>query len=236
MLGKRLQAAKSYKTWKKELPSEVGFWKTWIGDEIIPSWQEERRQRLDPTTPLQDMMRDLIKAPVGATIRLLDVGAGPATVLGKVWPKRTVVITAIDPLADEFNRMLDEYDVKVPVRTKLGDGEHLADIVPSDSFDLAYANNAIDHSYDPLKVIQGMVRAVKPGCWVVLEHSVNEAEHEAYHGLHQWNFCAEDGKFVIWNKHQHIVVEDHLPQAAEVRAEVETGGPNDWLHVSIKRK
>ncbi len=233
MLGRRLQAAKNYKVWKKELPSEVAFWKNWIGGEAIP-WQEERRERLDPAMPLQKWARDLIIAPVGATVRLLDVGAGPATRLGKVWPKRTVLITAIDPLADEFNRMLDEYGVKPPVRTQQGDGERLADGVQMDSFDLAYSINALDHCYDPLKAIKGMVRAVKPGCWVVLEHNVNEAEHETFHGLHQWNFCAEDGKFVIWNKQQHIVVEDHLPLAAEVRAEVEAGGARDWLRVLIQ--
>ena len=142
MLGRRLQTAKSYKIWKRELPTEVAFWKDWIGLEST-AWQEERRVRLDPTTPLQDLVRDLVKAPEGATVRLLDVGAGPATVLGKVWPKRTVVITAVDPLANEYNRMLDEYAVKPPVRTKQGDGERLADIVRPDSFDLAFSINAL---------------------------------------------------------------------------------------------
>ena len=81
-----------------------------------------------------------------------------------------------------------------------------------------------------------MVRAVKPGCWVVLFHYLNEAEQEHYEGLHQWNFSAENGKFVIWNKQRHIVVEDHLPLAAEVRAEVLADGTKDSLKVLIKKK
>jgi SAM-dependent methyltransferase len=235
MLGKRLQAAKSYKTWKRELPSEVAFWKDWISLEST-SWQDERRVRLDPKTPLQEGLRDLIKAPEGATVRLLDVGAGPATVLGKVWPKRTVVITAVDPLADEYNRMLDTYHVNPPVRTKQGDGERLADVVKLNSFDLAFSINALDHGYDPLKAIEGMVRAVKPGGWVVLFHYLNEAEQEHYEGLHQWNFTAEDNKFIIWNEQRHIVVEDHLPLAAEVRTEVLADGAKDSVKVLIQRK
>ncbi len=167
---------------------------------------------------MQDWVRDLLKASAGATVHLHDVGAGPATRLGKVWLNRSVVITAVDPLADEYDRILDEHSVKPPVRTKKGDGERLEDVVPMDSFDLVYSINAIDYSYDPLKAIKSMVRAAKPGGWAVLKHNVNEAEHEEYHGLHQWNLCEEKGEFVIWNKQQRTIAEDHLPLAAEVRA------------------
>ena len=53
MLGRRLRTAKSHQIWKRELPSEIAFWEEWISEEVIP-WQEERRARLDPKTPLQD--------------------------------------------------------------------------------------------------------------------------------------------------------------------------------------
>jgi hypothetical protein len=83
MLGRRLRATNNHKVWKEALPTEIAFWKDWISKEVIP-WQEERRARLDPATPLQDWVRNLVQAPAGATVKLLNVGAGPATVLGKV--------------------------------------------------------------------------------------------------------------------------------------------------------
>jgi SAM-dependent methyltransferase len=202
----------SFATWQSELPAEVAFWSYWINDPDIP-WKEERAARLAATTPLQDWAKELVHAEPGTTVRLLDVGAGPATQLGKVWPERTVRITAVDPLADEYNELLDAARIIPPVRTRLGHGERLTEQFAPNTFDFACAINALDHSYDPLLVIRGMVDVVKPGAWVRLVHFVNEAQFEQYQGLHQWNFCREDERFVIWNKRERIVVEDHLPLA-----------------------
>ena len=62
---------------------------------------------MNPGTELRERIRALIAAPEGVTVRVLDVGAGPLTALGKVWPGRTLELTAVDPLADEYNAILD---------------------------------------------------------------------------------------------------------------------------------
>ncbi len=227
-----------YARWARELDSEVAFWRGWIAHTPGPAL-EERRLRLDPETPLQDWARALVDTPLGGAVHLLDVGAGPATQLGKVWPGRSVAITAIDPLADQYNRLLARYGLQAPVPSRLGHGEQLNTLVPPDSFDLAYAINALDHSYDPLAVIRGMLRATRPGGWVALDHYVNEAEYERYAGLHQWNFCAEGDRFVIWNKERRILVNDALPGATEIRVEVArvqaARAGKDWLMVRIRK-
>ncbi|HEX6797795.1 MAG TPA: methyltransferase domain-containing protein [Ktedonobacterales bacterium] len=231
-----MTADANYQVWERELPSEVAFWHYWLNDPDIP-WKEERAARLAADTPLQPWARDLLAAPPGGTVHLLDVGAGPATRLGTVWPERTVRITAVDPLADEYNELLDAARIIPPVRTRLGHGERLTERFAPDTFDLAVAINALDHSYSPLRVIQGMVEVVKPGAWVWLTHYVNEAEQEHYEGLHQWNFCLEDEQFVIWNKHDRFVVAQHLPPGTEVSSwvtfgRVEKGG----LRVQIRKR
>jgi SAM-dependent methyltransferase len=125
------------------------------------------------------------------------------------------------------------------VPSRPGHGERLDQLVPLDHFDLAYAVNALDHSYDPLAVIAAMLRATKRGGWLALDHYVDEAEYEGYAGLHQWNFRAEGGEFVIWNKDHRIVVGDALPDAAEVVTGVAHGvadGEKDWLMVRIRKR
>ena len=225
----------SFESWQKELPTEVAFWDYWIREANIP-WQEERRARLDPNTPLQDWVRDLIDIPEGSPVHLLDVGAGPATQLGRVWPGREVSITAIDPLANEYNNLFAEHGIAPPVRTQQCHGEHILEMFRPNSFDFACSFNALDHSYDPLAVIQQMVEVVKPGCLVFLQHFVNEAEQEEYQGLHQWNFTAENGQFVIWNSTRRIAVADALPLAAEIRTVVDTGEEKDGLRVFIRKR
>lgn len=231
-----MTADANYQVWESELPSEVAFWKYWITDPDIP-WKEERAARLAADTPLQQWARDLVAAPPGTTVRLLDVGAGPATQLGKIWLERDVRITAIDPLADDYSDLLDAAGVIPPVRTRLGHGEKLAERFAPDTFDLAVAINALDHSYDPVRVIAGMVEVVKPGAWVWLTHYINEAEQEHYEGLHQWNFCLDDEQFVIWNKRERLVVAEHLPSAAEIHCEVTFGRvAKDGLRVRIRKR
>jgi SAM-dependent methyltransferase len=228
---------RAYSRWVLELESEVAFWRRWIAN--TPSAAlEERRARLDPSTPLQDWVRDLLGTPPGGTVRLLDVGAGPATQLGKVWPERTVEITALDPLADHYNRLLRTHGMQAPVPSQPGHGEQLDRLVPPQTFDLAYAVNALDHSYDPLAVIAGMLRATKADGWLALDHYVDEAEYEGYAGLHQWNFCADDGRFVIWNKERRIVINDALPRVAEfvtTRVPGQQPGEKVWLMVRIRK-
>lgn len=223
-----------YVEWQKALPTELTFWKYFFGDKDMP-WPEDRRARLDPAAPLQTWVRDRIIADGNAPVKILDVGAGPATMLGKAWPGQEVVITSIDPLANEYNSLLDEFAAVPPVRTQAGHGEHLEHLFPPNSFDFACAIRALDQSYDPLAIIQGMLEVVKPGCWVVLMHTINGAEQAEYQGLHLWNLCLESGHFVIWNKQRRIFVEDHLPPTAEIQTEVETAGPHGTLWVRIRK-
>lgn len=232
----------NYAVWKKRLRSEFAFWRYWISEKKIP-WEEDRRARLDPKTPLQNWVRERIMASPDTPIKILDVGAGPVTQLGQVWTGRNVAITAIDPLADEYNSLLDSYGMIPPVRTQVGEGEHLEELFSPNSFDFACSINALDYSYDPLTIIKGMLTVVKPGCWVVLMHFINGAEQARYKGLQQWNFCLEGGKFVVWNKQrgtfwkkqQRIFVEDHLPLVDELQTEVEVAEPQSALWVRVRK-
>lgn len=202
-----------------------------------PSRGRKSGARFDPSTPLQHWAQELLAAPPGATVRLLDVGAGPVTQLGKVWPGRTVLITATDPLANEYNDLLDQARIIPPVRTRLGHGETLSQQFHPNTFDFVCAINALDHSYDPLLVIQGMVDVAKPGSWVKLIHFVNEAEAAGYTGLHQWNFALEDGEFIVWNQRERVRARDRLQRVAEIRCELSPGRvENGVIQVSIRKR
>lgn len=217
--------------WRRGLGDEVDFWSKWLGSRGL-DWREDFRNRLDPALPLQPKLQDLIGAPEGATVRLLDVGAGPLTALGKVWPGRTIEISAVDPLADEYDRILDKHGIIPPVRTVKGEGERLTELFPRDHFDAAYAKNCLDHCYDPLAAIRRMLTVVKEGGIAQLEHATNEAEHENYTGLHQWNFCAEDGRFMIWRPGTRIDVETELAGNVDLTLRAH----DTWIVVTIRKR
>jgi len=165
-------------------------------------------------------------------IRILDVGAGPITLLGRTHPTKRIEIVATDALADEYDRIMQKYGVTPPVRTIYAQAERLGKVFPANSFDLVTAQNSIDHTFHPLRAIRQMLRVAKAGCYVLLNHTENEADKEHNIGLHQWNFTVCDGDFVIrgpsvtWN----------VSRLLAAQGEFECSCRDGWVQVHIKKR
>ena len=182
-------------------------------------WAWDREQRLDPTTEIRDpLVREELERLGGAEISILDVGAGPLTSLGYRYPGRTLTIVPVDPLADEYDRLLREAGLEPPIRTIGVAGEALVEWFGARRFDIAYATNSLDHSADPLAIIGNMVSLVRADGVVLLRHKRNEGESARYGGLHQWNFDAVDGGLRLWNDAVEIDVGAALGERAAATA------------------
>jgi SAM-dependent methyltransferase len=208
--------------WRAGLSDEVVFWAKALENEGQDWHKGEYRERMDPHLPLQPELRELISASSGATVRILDVGSGPLTRVGRVWPEHVVEITAVDPLAHDYCRIIDRLGLRVPVRPRKVDGERLRDAFPEDSFDLAYASNCLDHSYDPVMAIREMLGVVKPLAFVYLWHFANAGLHERYQGLHQWNFDEVNGDMTISDGRRQTTLSAELRGYAEVDCRITT--------------
>jgi SAM-dependent methyltransferase len=184
--------------WNQGLRDELQAWEGMLENNGRNWFASEYEARLNPNAELQDEYKRLITAPSGGPpVRLLDVGAGPLTSLGKKWEGRTLHLFPIDPLADEYNALLARLGLRPPVPTQPGRGEELLKLFEKNSFDLALASNSLDHSYDPLLVIRHMLTLVKPAGYVYLVHFTNEAVAAGYSGLHQWNFSIKRGDMIL---------------------------------------
>ncbi len=64
-----------YAAWSKGSDFEINFWNEWIRTKGL-DWPDDFRNRLSPESPFPPHLRDLISAPDGATINVLDVGSG----------------------------------------------------------------------------------------------------------------------------------------------------------------
>jgi SAM-dependent methyltransferase len=187
---------------KNGLADEYAFWENALKDQGRNWSAEEFRARTDPNLELQSPLKELIDAPVGAVVRILDVGAGPLTRLGKRWEGRQLEIIPVDPLADQYDAVLKQLEIAPPVRTRLGHGERLLEDFRENSFDLAYASNSLDHSCDPIAAIGQMLAVVKAQCVVYLWHFSNVGVEADYQGLHQWNFDVQQGDLTLSDGHQ----------------------------------
>lgn len=216
--------------WRKGVASEADFWDSYFRTGGL-EWPVDYRMRLDPERPLQPRPAALL--PAGTDLRVLDVGAGPLTHLGKKVPGRRISITAVDPLAEIYDEILAKYAISPPVRTTKLEAENLNRQFAPNTFDLVVARNCIDHSFDPERAILKMVDVAKAQCYVLLEHRPNEAETNRYTGLHQWNFSmSEAGEFIIASRTSSVNITQKYAHLFQAKCETVTDD-GDWLITRI---
>ena len=107
--------------WKIGLRDEIAWWDGFMAENYIPApknpngLSEEAIFRLDETAPLQDQFVQLLKDTNTERIRILDVGCGPFSLIGKVLPRKELDITAVDPLAEEYIKLQSKHGIVPPV-------------------------------------------------------------------------------------------------------------------------
>src|SRR5579864_6876703 len=105
--------------WQQGKTSEIHFWNTVIsGTEIYPDFHQDLLDRANPNRPLLPWLPKFITVPSVENARILDVGAGPITVIGWVHDGKRPQITPIDAFAFEYGNILREHNIFPPVRTQ----------------------------------------------------------------------------------------------------------------------
>ena len=225
------------RVWSKGLSAELDFWERMVPGDVATDDESTFRQglleRANPEEPIRDpLLKMLIERIPEEAVSIIDVGAGPLTAFGKKCPGKTLNITATDPLADDYVRMMRAAGIQPPVRPVACRGEDLLDLFEPGTFDIAYSQNALDHCVDPVHVIRNMVDLVKEGRFVVLRHVRREGERMRYQGLHQWNFDVEEREFVIWRTRGEKV---HVARSLGHTATVECFEEGEWVICTITK-
>jgi SAM-dependent methyltransferase len=230
LLDARYRSDSVHERWKRSLGWEVGHWEAWLTSPESASW-------FAPDSVIDDPeIVEAIEQLQAPTIRILDVGSGPVTTVGKTYPGKTIEITPTDALADDYDQILAAAGRVPPVRTIKLDGEQIAERFPEGSFEIAHSSNALDHCYDPAVVIDGMVKAVISGGYVLLNHHVNEAESQHYVGLHQWNFDSRDGRFVLWNREGSQDLTERFADRCEVTCKMLQAPDGERLWAVLRKR
>jgi SAM-dependent methyltransferase len=213
---------KAKEIWDSRLEHEMSYWTSQIRRQDSNAWRAEYATRMDPEAPLQDVLARHLDPTVGVN-RILDVGAGPLTSINKKCSSCRISITAIDPLAHFYDEILARREIIPPVRTEQGWGERLTEQFPEDQFDITYSRNAIDHSYDPIKCIDEMIKVTKKDHYVIVEVNERGGSREEWDGLHQWDFFVartlpwlEKHLFLEGKSIEAVDVTDHFARIAEM--------------------
>ncbi len=206
---------------EKGLKKELKFWNSWIEQEGL-EWKEDYKFRMNPESQILPELRKYCKQIKNNKIRILDVGAGPITRIGYKFDGKELEIKACDPLADQYNELLEKHQIVPTVKTENVEGEKLTKFYDKGSFDICTAFNCLDHSDNPLEIIKQMVDLCNKDGVVYLRHFENEASVENYKGLHRWNFYLNDADLLEINSlsKKHLLHE-MLPQSEVVNHRID---------------
>ncbi|KAK3238895.1 hypothetical protein CYMTET_51130 [Cymbomonas tetramitiformis] len=176
-----------WEIWRSAWDTEIAWWRKWFATEGL-DWPEEYKQRMDPSSELSSEIKAHVHNAHEGVVRLLDVGSGPATSVGKKWSGRELEVICADPLAHVYAELFRELQRQPPVLALQVDGEALSASLPENYYDIVHSMNAVDHSYNAPRVLKEMVHVAAPFGIILVLVNENVAVRENYWGLHQWNF------------------------------------------------
>ena len=222
--------------WRLGLRHEARWWRDYLRTRGA-QWPEEFEQRFDPDARLTEpLVADRVARFGRDEVSVLDVGAGPASVLGRRCGTVSLRLTAVDPLAEQYQQILAHEGLTPPVPTEPCEGERLVERFGTDRFSIAFARNSLDHAVDPLAIIRQMIAVVEPGGFVDLRHYRPEGLNTNYNQLHNWNFDVVDGRLELWGPFGRHDVSDALGDRVAVQVWVEdTGGLAPWVCAVIEK-
>ncbi|BBF93791.1 class I SAM-dependent methyltransferase [Blastochloris tepida] len=197
--------------WAQNIESEISHWRNWLTD---PKMEESRKRRISSTEKLSSRTLELIGKPLGSKIRILDVGSGPISTIGRSAPGYDVELVCTDALADHYNKLLKDSNLMhlpsiFPVK-----GEDLESNFGRNAFDLVNCANALDHFEDPALAFVNMYNVCAEGGVITVLSIENEGEREGYRGLHQWNLRANDDGLWLSTKLRTENIINRIPRTA----------------------
>lgn len=182
-------------TSKEDISQEVA--RRWKLDyeKVAPCMKVDFQERMNPESQLQKLFLNYIDKKAGRN-KILDVGAGPLTTVYKKCAVSAVAIHAVDPLAHEYDKLLQKYSINPLIRTEKCDGEQLTSRYAEDTFHITCSTNAIDHSYSPVRCISEMIKVTKKKGYIILMINEREGTERNWCGFHKWDFFISENLFL----------------------------------------
>lgn len=207
------------KQWIDNLYTEVHFWQNWFKTKGS-SWRYDFDNRTSKLpSPVDEWVSSMCTPSNDEKFRILDIGSGPISIIrGVTEIDKNIELISVDPLAPAYSVFISETCPWIP-KPVFGLAEYASSFIDGE-FDLIYSRNALDHSFDPVHAVLDLLKILKPGRTLALEHFENEAENEEYSGLHHWNFTDKNGSLVFWNKDYSVDITKLLDGVAEINSEL----------------
>lgn len=204
---------KSLSLWGDGIVNELIFW----NEKILQYSKLENGTLLWNNNEYAEFIyEDILDANDTSKITILDVGSGPRSKYGTKIKGEFVNFMHIDPLAFFYNELIKKHGLDAVNPTIYGVAEYLSFFIPENTADIIVIDNALDHSFDPVKGIGEALKVLKVNGMLTMIHNSNEGFRNGYSGFHQWNIDIHNNQVVIWNEENKININELLKDYADI--------------------
>lgn len=229
-------------TWILNFMTEVDFWKHRVVY-AEGEYHDDYIRRLNNTDFFGLKSHGDLISRLGNGSIVMDIGCGIVSMYGDQLPDgQKIKLMSVDPLADFYNRINEEYlgKERVNKRCEFGMFEFVANFFDRNYCDAIIINNALDHCIDPYKAIIECIYILKKNGYMYLGHRRAEAVRGVYCGLHKWNIdYDEKNNLIIWNNENAVNVSEKLSVVADIKVEHQddySDRKNQFISVIINKK
>ena len=184
---------------------EIGFWRDLYKQLGHEGFMTQRAIDLEDFEEFLPELADVLRTP---GCKVLEVGTGLISPL-ETFEGLDAKVTAIDPLMDEYAKIIPLDDRKIEYVN--GSGEELP--FKDGEFDVVTCLNVIDHTPNPEKMLNEIRRVLKPGGRFFFEVNFDEALSPAHYGI--WSLQKVKEFFGGWEP--AFTVRDFRPEYNQER-------------------
>ena len=175
----------------------------------------------------------------GRPLKVMDIGCGIISMLRWGAVQGDISITGVDPILDMYALSLARhgFDAMEKIRCDRevnGFAEELDKALADDDYDVIYTRNALDHTQQPLKVLENIGLKLAPGGVAAIHVATKEGTRQQWDQLHKTDIWLERG--VLKFAHQDGVAKPLLTPSSRLHLKrVELDTP-DWLAVILEKR
>ena len=142
-------------------------------------------------------LREKFNVPL---LETLEIGSGPNSNLSYWVDRKLIKVTAIDPLADIYKRMMKKLRYTYPIVPIKLKGEELLKAFKKESFHIVFAQNSLDHAENPLKSFRNGYQLLKKGGFFFVCSNTREGSRKSWTGMHKFDIYVENNELFLENQ------------------------------------
>ncbi len=130
-------------------------------------------------------------------LKTLEIGSGPNSNLSYWVDNDLLEVTAIDPLAEVYDKIMKKLNYKYPITPIKLDGEDLLEHFKKESFHIIFAQNSLDHVKDPVKCFNNAYHLLKKGGFLFVCSNIKEGTRKSWTGMHKFDIYVENNELIL---------------------------------------